>query len=79
MIKLPVFQIIWIVLFFSTVMQQVDLDEWIQQVRKTSFSLQSLLMQNIKEFCFVSIVKRGHLLLPNFLLMFWEIFKNLQK
>jgi len=60
-------------------MQQVDLDEWIQQVRKTSFSLQSLLMQNIKEFCFVSIVKRGHLLLPNFLPMFWEIFKNLQK
>jgi hypothetical protein len=27
-------------------------------------------MQNIEEFCFVSIVKRGHLFLPNFLPIF---------
>jgi len=30
------------------------------------FFFTKLTMQNIEEFCFVSIVKRGHLLLPNF-------------
>jgi hypothetical protein len=37
-------------------------------------------MQNIEEFCFVSIVKRGHLLLPNFLPIFFIKFsKKIQK
>jgi hypothetical protein len=30
------------------------------------FFFTKLTMRNIEEFCFVSIVKRGHLLLPNF-------------
>jgi predicted polyphosphate/ATP-dependent NAD kinase len=50
-----------------------SLDEWIiQQVRKTRryVFLTKLTMQNIEEFCFVSIVKRGHLLLHNVLPMF---------
>jgi hypothetical protein len=39
-------------------------------------------MQNIEEFCFVSIVKRGHLLLPHFdpcFNKFSEKFKNSEK
>jgi len=36
-------------------------------------------MQNIEEFCFVSIVKRGHLLLPNFLPVFLMNFQKKQK
>jgi len=42
-----------------------SLDEWITQQARNYF-LYKLTMQNIEEFCFVSIVKRGHLLLPNF-------------
>jgi len=34
--------------------------------KKISFFFTKLTMRNIEEFCFVSIVKRGHLLLPNF-------------
>jgi hypothetical protein len=34
--------------------------------QKDKFFFTKLTMQNIKEFCFVSIIKRGHLLLPNF-------------
>ena len=30
------------------------------------FFFTKLTMRDIEEFCFVSIVKRGHLLLPNF-------------
>jgi len=30
------------------------------------FFFTKLTVRNIEEFCFVSIVKRGHLLLPNF-------------
>jgi hypothetical protein len=30
------------------------------------FFFTKLTMRNIEEFCFISIVKRGHLLLPNF-------------
>jgi hypothetical protein len=30
------------------------------------FFFTKLTLRNIEEFCFVSIVKRGHLLLPNF-------------
>ena len=39
-----------------------SLDEWIQQVRKTRRQVffTKLTMQNIEEFCFISIVKRGH-------------------
>jgi ABC-type Na+ transport system ATPase subunit NatA len=47
----------------------MSLDEGIiQQVSKTRRQVffTKLTMQNIEEFCFVSIVKRGHLLLPNF-------------
>jgi hypothetical protein len=34
--------------------------------KKKKIFFTKLTMQNIEEFCFVSIVKRGHLLLPNF-------------
>ena len=34
--------------------------------QKDKFFFTKLTTQNIEEFCFVSIVKRGHLLLPNF-------------
>jgi len=34
--------------------------------QKDKFFFTKLTMQNIEEFCSVSIVKRGHLLLPNF-------------
>ena len=34
--------------------------------KKKEIFFTKLTMQNIEEFCFVSIVKRGHLLLPNF-------------
>jgi hypothetical protein len=34
--------------------------------RRRQVFFTKLTMQNIEEFCFVSIVKRGHLLLPNF-------------
>jgi ABC-type Na+ transport system ATPase subunit NatA len=52
-----------------------------KQVRKTRRQVffTKLTMQNIKEFCFVSIVKRGHLLLPNFLPMFLMNFQKKQK
>ena len=46
-----------------------SLDEWILSKlnrQKDKFFFTKLTMQNIEEFCFVSIVKRGHLLLPNF-------------
>ena len=46
-----------------------SLDEWILSKlsrQKDKFFFTNLTMQNIEEFCFVSIVKRGHLLLPNF-------------
>ena len=47
----------------------------VRKIRKQVF-FTKLTMQNIEEFCFVSIVKRGHLLLPNF----WPTFlkKNLK-
>jgi hypothetical protein len=50
-----------------------SLDEWILSKlnrQKDKFFFTKLTMQNIEEFCFVSIIKRGHLLLPNFLSMF---------
>jgi len=37
-----------------------------------------LTMQNIEEFCFVSTVKRGHLLLPHFYPCFDKISKNIK-
>jgi hypothetical protein len=46
-----------------------SLDEWILSklsIQKDKFFFTKLTTQNIEEFCFVSIVKRGHLLLPNF-------------
>ena len=46
-----------------------SLDEWILSKlnrQKDKFFFTKLTMQNIEEFCFVSIIKRGHLLLPNF-------------
>jgi hypothetical protein len=46
-----------------------SLDEWILSKlgrQKDKFSLLSLLCKTLRSFCFVSIVKRGHLLLPNF-------------
>jgi len=43
-----------------------SLDEWILSRQKDKFFFTKLTTQNIEEFCFVSIVKRGHLLLPNF-------------
>ena len=43
-----------------------SLDEWILSRQKGKFFFTKLTMRNIEEFCFVSIVKRGHLLLPNF-------------
>jgi hypothetical protein len=46
-----------------------SLDEWILSKlsrQKNKFFFTKLIMQNIEEFCFVSIVKRGHLLQPNF-------------
>jgi len=51
----------------------------IQQVSKTRRQVffTKLTMQNIEEFCFVSIVKRGHILLPNFLPIFFiKILEN---
>ena len=46
-----------------------SLHEWIlNKLRRQEdkFFFTKLTMQNIEEFCSVSIVKRGHLLLPNF-------------
>ena len=46
-----------------------SLDEWILSKlsrQKDKFFFTKLTTINIEEFCFVSIVKRGHLLLPNF-------------
>jgi len=46
-----------------------SLDEWILSKlsrHKDKFFFTKLTMQNIEEFGFISIVKRGHLLLPNF-------------
>ena len=46
-----------------------SLDEWILSKlnrQKDKFFFTRLTMQTNEEFCFVSIVKRGHLLLPNF-------------
>jgi hypothetical protein len=37
-----------------------------ERERRRQVFFTKLTMQNIEEFCFVSIVKRGHLLLPNF-------------
>jgi len=53
----------------------------IQQVSKTRKQdfFTKLTMQNIQEFCFVSIVKRGNLLLPNFLPIFLIKFSENQK
>jgi len=46
-----------------------SLDEWIFGKlgrQEDKFFFTKLPMQNIEEFCFISIVKMGHLLLPNF-------------
>jgi len=46
-----------------------SLDEWILSKlnrQKDKFFFTTLTMQTNEEFCCVSIVKRGHLLLPNF-------------
>jgi len=59
-----------------------SLDESImKQVRKTRRQVffTELTMQNIEEFCFLSIVKRGHLFLPNFLPVFLINFQKKQK
>ena len=56
-----------------------SLDEWILSRQKDKFFFTKLTTQNIEEFCFVSIVKRGHLLLPNFWLMFSQIFRKKSK
>jgi ribosome-binding ATPase YchF (GTP1/OBG family) len=46
-----------------------SLDEWrLSKLgrQKGKFFFTKLTMQNIEEFCFVSIVKRGHMLITNF-------------
>jgi hypothetical protein len=56
-----------------------SLDEWIFSKLGRQVFFIKLTMQNIEEFCFVSMVKRGHLLLPNFDPCFDNFSEKIQK